>query len=153
MEKLESEVLQLVTFRIGEEEYAINILNVQEIIRMIDVTRIPDVPVHVKGVVNLRGRVVPVVSLRNKFGFEETSSDDDSRIIVVNVMNVTMGLIVDLVSEVLRLSSDIVGPPPQVLSGNGNEFVYGVAKLDSRLLMLIHLEKLLEVQDVLEAVH
>ncbi|MGC2062653.1 MAG: chemotaxis protein CheW [Thermodesulfovibrionales bacterium] len=137
-----SEILQLVTFRLGSEEYAIDILKVQEINRMVDITSVPNSPSDVKGVINLRGKVIPVINLRKKFGLGSKDTDAQSRIMVVDV-GITVGLIVDSVSEVLRLSSDTVEPPPPMTGGIGSEFIRGVGKLQDRLLILLDIDKLL----------
>ena len=137
-----STILQLVTFRLGSEEYAIDILKVQEINRMVDITSVPNSPSDVEGVINLRGKVIPVINLRRKFGLGTKEADAQSRIMVVDV-GITVGLIVDSVSEVLRLSSDTVEPPPPMTGGIGSEFIRGVGKLQDRLLILLDIDKLL----------
>jgi len=137
-----TEVLQLVSFNIGNEEYAVDILKVQEINRMVEITSIPNAPYYVEGVINLRGKVIPVVNLRKKFGFGSKEMDAHSRIIVVDVGK-TIGLVVDSVSEVLRLSSDTVEPSPLMTAENGSEYIKGVGKLSDRLLILLDIEKLL----------
>lgn len=137
-----TDILQLVTFKLGNEEYAVDILKVQEINRMVEITTIPNAPVYVEGVINLRGKVIPVINLRKKFGFESKEVDAHSRIIVVDVGN-TVGLIVDSVSEVLRLSSDTVEPPPQMAGNNSADYILGIGKLEDRLLILLDIESLL----------
>ena len=137
-----AEILQLVTFRLGSEEYAIDILKVQEINRMVDITSVPNSPADVEGVINLRGKVIPVINLRRKFGLNSKDADAQSRIMVVDV-GITVGLIVDSVSEVLRLASDTVEPPPPMTGGVGSEFIRGVGKLQDRLLILLDIDKLL----------
>jgi len=138
-----NDILQLVSFKLGNEEYAVDILKVQEINRMVEITTIPNAPFCVEGVINLRGKVIPVINLRKKFGFESKDMDAHSRIIVVDVGN-TIGLIVDSVSEVLRLSSDTVEPPPR-MTGNGSaDYILGIGKLEDRLLILLDIESLLK---------
>ncbi|NWF97768.1 MAG: chemotaxis protein CheW [Nitrospirae bacterium] len=138
-----NDILQLVSFKLGNEEYAVDILKVQEINRMVEITTIPNAPSYVEGVINLRGKVIPVINLRKKFGFESKDMDAHSRIIVVDVGN-TIGLIVDSVSEVLRLSSDTVEPPPR-MTGNGSaDYILGIGKLEDRLLILLDIESLLK---------
>jgi len=141
------EVLQLVTFRLGGEEYATDILKVQEINRMVEITSVPHTSHYVEGVINLRGKVIPVVNLRKKFGMEAKEADGQSRIMVVDV-GTTIGLIVDSVSEVLRLPSDTVEPPPPMTGGVGSEFIKGVGKLQDRLLILLDIDKLLGHNDM-----
>ena len=142
-----SEVLQLVTFRLCDEEFAIDILKVQEINRMVDITAVPNSPSYVEGVINLRGKVIPVINLRRRFGLEAKEADMHSRIMVVDV-GVTVGMIVDSVSEVLRLSGDTVEPPPPLTGGVGSEFIKGVGKLQDRLLILLDIERLLGNEEV-----
>ncbi len=142
-------VLQLVTFKLGDEEYAIDILKVQEINRMVEITSIPSAPEYVEGVINLRGKVIPVINLRKRFGLPVKEVDAQSRIMVVDV-GVKVGIIVDSVSEVLRLSSDTVEPPPPMTAGNGSKYISGVGKLGDRLVILLDIEKLLRNEKVNE---
>lgn len=137
------EVLQLVTFRLGNEEFSLDILKVQEIIRHMDLTRVPKTPEFVDGVINLRGRVIPVLDLRKRFGLPKDENTNETRIIVVDVDNRTVGLKVDAVSEVLRLPADTVEPPPAIITGVESEYIKGVGKLDGRLLILLDVAKIL----------
>lgn len=137
------EVLQLVTFRLGKEEFSMDILKVQEIIRHMDLTRVPRTPDFVDGVINLRGRVIPVLDLRKRFGLPEGERTNETRIIVVDVDNRTVGLKVDAVSEVLRLPADTVEPPPSLVTGIESDYIKGVGKLDGRLIILLDVAKIL----------
>lgn len=137
------EVLQLVTFRLGKEEFSLDILQVQEIIRHMELTRVPKTPDFVEGVINLRGKVIPVLDLRRRFGLGTDERTNDTRIIVVEVDNKTVGLKVDAVSEVLRLPADRVEAPPEIVTGVESEYIKGVGKLDGRLLILLDVEKVL----------
>jgi purine-binding chemotaxis protein CheW len=139
-----AEVLQLVTFTLGNEEYAVDILKVQEINRMADIAKVPNSPSYVEGVINLRGRVIPVVNLRRRFGLGEKDRDARSRIVIMDVQGVTMGLVVDSVSEVLRIPSGIVEATPPMASDVSTEFIRGIAKLEDRLIILIDMDKLIE---------
>ncbi|WP_457570986.1 chemotaxis protein CheW [Desulfovulcanus sp.] len=147
----EAELLQLVTFRIGEEEFGVDILRVQEIIRTMEITRVPQSPDFVEGVINLRGKVIPIIDLRKRFGMEVKEHDKHTRIIVVEINNMIVGFVVDAVSEVLRIPADTVEPPPPVVAGVDAEYISGVGKLDDRLLILLDLERVLsrEEQEVL----
>jgi purine-binding chemotaxis protein CheW len=138
----EHELLQLVSFHIGGEEFGLDILRVQEIIRIQDLTRVPNSPDFVDGVINLRGKVIPVVALRKRFGLQELAHDKQTRIVVVEVKGTVLGFIVDSVSEVLRIPSDTVEPPPR-LGKVEKEYVSGVGKLDNRLLILLDVDKLM----------
>jgi purine-binding chemotaxis protein CheW len=134
--------LQLVTFGLGSEEFAVDILAVQEINRMMTLTRVPQSPVEVEGVINLRGKIIPVVDLRKRFGMAASERSDQSRIIVVEVHGRVIGFIVDRVSEVLRISSRIVEPAPSMVCSVDSDFIAGVGKLEDRLLILLDLSKL-----------
>lgn len=137
------EVLQLVTFRLGNEEFSLDILKVQEIIRHMNLTRVPRTPDFVDGVINLRGKVIPVLDLRKRFGLPDGERTDETRIIVVDIEGRTVGFKVDAVSEVLRLPADTVEPPPSIVSGTESEYIKGVGKLDGRLLILLDISKIL----------
>lgn len=137
-----SELLQLVTFVVGTEEFAVPILSVQEINRMMQITRVPQSPPFVEGVINLRGKIIPVVDLRKRFGMAVEVNSADNRIIVVEVGGRVIGFTVDRVNEVLRIQSSIVEPPPSMVCGIDSEYVQGVGKLEDRLLILLDLGRL-----------
>ncbi|MCS7053494.1 MAG: chemotaxis protein CheW [Ignavibacterium sp.] len=140
------EILQLVSFKIGNEEFGIDILKVEEIIRIISITKIPNAPEFIEGVVNLRGRVIPVVNLRTRLGFERKEFDNQTRVIVVEVNGSTLGFIVDSVREVLRIPKSITEPPPALTTSINTEYITAVGKLEDRLLILLDLEKVLTNQ-------
>lgn len=137
------ELLQLVSFNIGKEEFGMDILKVQEIIRMITITKVPNSPEFVEGVINLRGRVIPVVDLRIRLGMEKIEYGKNTRIIVVEIEGKTIGFIVDSVSEVLRIPKSITEPPPSIVAGIRAEYITAIGKLEDRLLILLDLEKIL----------
>jgi len=136
------DLLQLVSFHIGGEEFGLNILRVQEIIRIQALTRVPNSPDFVDGVINLRGKVIPVIALRKRFGLEELAHDKQTRIVVIEVKGTVLGFIVDSVSEVLRIPASTVEPPPR-LGKVEREYVSGVGKLDNRLLILLDVDRLM----------
>ncbi len=138
----EGEVLQLVSFQLGPEEYAIDILGVQEIIRLIEITQVPNAPHYVEGVVNLRGKVIPIINLRSRFGLPSVTPTKDTRIIVVEVAQVILGFIVDSVEEVLRLSEEFIEGPPSTGRGGAEDFHRGVGRVNGRLLIILNLELL-----------
>jgi purine-binding chemotaxis protein CheW len=145
------DILQLVTFRLGNEEYSLDILSVQEIIRHMELTRVPKAPEFVDGVINLRGRVIPVLDLRKRFGLSADENTDDTRIIVVDISDKTVGFKVDAVSEVLRLPADTVEPPPSIVTDVDSEYIKGVGKIDGRLIILLDVSKILnrsELSDI-----
>lgn len=134
---------QVVSFRLGEEEYGVDIMAVQEIILVGNVTQVPEVPEHVLGVINLRGNVIPILSLRRRFGMAEQVHGDETRIVVMNLHGRTVGAVVDAVSEVLRLSVDDISPTPPTLLGAGKDYVLGLARRKDRLLILLDMARLL----------
>jgi purine-binding chemotaxis protein CheW len=143
----DSEVLQLVGFHVGEEEFCLDILCVQEIIRTQQMTRVPNLPDYIEGVINLRGKVIPVVCLRRCMGLENQASGQKTRIVVVDVHGQILGFVVDSVSEVLRINTDTVEPSPK-LGKVERDYISGVGKMDSRLLLLLDLEKLMTDEEV-----
>jgi purine-binding chemotaxis protein CheW len=136
------ELLQFVGFHIGGEEFVINILRVQEIIRTQQLTRVPNSPECMEGVMNLRGKIIPVIALRKRFGLEEVEPDKQNRIVVVEIQGTVLGFAVDAVSEVLRIPAGTVEPPPR-LGPVDREYVAGVGKLGDRLLILLDTDRLL----------
>jgi len=140
-------LLQLVTFGIGEEVFGVEILKVHEIIRLMEVTKVPNAPAFVEGVINLRGKVIPIIDLRKRFGLQSKEHDKNTRIIVIEISEMIMGFVVDSVSEVLRIPSDTVEPPPPVVAGVESEYISGVGKLDDSLLILLDLNRLLSVKE------
>lgn len=151
-------LLQLVSFMVGDEEFAIPILSVQEINRMMQITRVPQSPPFVEGVINLRGKIIPVMDLRKRFGLPALENSADSRIIVVEVESPAagnqtrvIGFTVDRVNEVLRISESIVEPPPSMVTSGGagdSDYVQGVGKLEDRLLILLSLDRLFGRHDL-----
>lgn len=134
---------QLVTFSLGSEEFGVDIMCVQEIIRIPPITRVPKAPRYVEGVINLRGNVIPVVSLRTRFGMDRVEETDLSRIIVLQVQNKVFGIRVDAVTEVLRLDTSAIEPPPPVALGMDSYFIRGVGKIGERLLILLDLDHIM----------
>ena len=143
-----SEQLQLVSFTVGDELFAVDILRVQEINRMMSLTKVPQSPPGVEGVINLRGRIIPVLDLRVQFGFPKSEQSEHTRIIVIEVKGSTIGFVVDSVREVMRINSNIVEPSPQMGTSIDSSYVSGVAKLDDQLLILLELENLLSTESL-----
>jgi len=142
-----NELLQLVTFQIGNEEFGVDILKVHEINRVIQVTKVPNAPNYVEGVINLRGKVIPIVNLRLKLGMPKKEEDKNTRIIVVELDGKTIGFLVDAVSEVLRIPRSITEPPPPMVSGIQSEYITAVGKLEDRLLILLDLDKVFSTEE------
>lgn len=138
-----ADMLQLVTFKLSGQKYAVDILKVQEINNMKEITVIPNSPQYLEGAVNLRGKVIPVLNLWKKFGFEDKATDETCKIVIMDVRGVIVGLLVDSVSDVLRISRDVVEPPPPVSSNISAEFIAGIAKLQDGLVILLDMDRLL----------
>ena len=134
---------QLVTFSLGSEEFGVDIMSVQEIIRIPPITRVPKAPDYVEGVINLRGNVIPVLSLRTRFGMDRVEETDLSRIIVLQVQTKVFGIRVDAVTEVLRLDSEGIEPPPPIALGMDAQLIRGVGKIGERLLILLELDQIM----------
>jgi purine-binding chemotaxis protein CheW len=145
--KTDDIIFQVVGFKLGEEEFVLDILKVQEIIKLVDITPVPNSPDFVEGVINLRGKVIPIVSLRKRFGFQDKEKDSQTRIIVVEIEKKLVGFIVDHVTEVLRIPSSTIEPPPPLVSKIGSEYLKGVGKLDERLLIVLDVDKILSVEE------
>ncbi|MFZ5981397.1 MAG: chemotaxis protein CheW [Candidatus Zixiibacteriota bacterium] len=136
------DLIQLVSFYLGAEEYGIDILRVQEINRMVEITLLPQAPDYCEGVINLRGRVIPIIDLRRKFGMAAADRDKNTRIIVCDIHAHVIGMIVDAVSEVRRIPASTVEKPPEIVLNGSSKYIRGVAKLEKSLLMFLDIEKL-----------
>jgi purine-binding chemotaxis protein CheW len=139
---------QLVAFKLGQEEFAIKITDVQEINRMTDITHMPNAPVYIDGLVNLRGNIIPALNLRRRFGLKEKLRDDITRIIIVDIDNRKTGIVVDAVSEVLRFDRSLVEEAPQIITDHlDSKYISGVGKLDGgkRMVMIIDLAQVLRM--------
>lgn len=136
------DLLQLVSFSIGEEEFGVDITIIKEINRMVDVTRVPNTPIFVVGVINLRGKVVPIIDLRKRLGMPPREHTKDTRIIVVELETRTIGFIVDQVNEVIRINKNITEKPPQMVGSIDAEYITAIGKLEDRLLILLDLERI-----------
>jgi len=136
------DLVQLVSFHLGEEEYGIDILKVQEINRMVEITKVPHAPFYCEGVINLRGKVIPVVDLRKKFELDTREWDKNTRIIVCDVDGNVVGMVVDNVSEVLKIPQSTIEPPPSIVTSTQSDYITGVAKLDDHLLIFLDISKL-----------
>jgi purine-binding chemotaxis protein CheW len=144
----ESGEIQLVSFFVGEEEFGADILMVDEIIRVLPITRVPNAPHFVEGVINLRGRVIPIIDLRKRLHVANVENTRKTRIIVVDVDGKIAGFIVDAVSQVLRIPTQTIEPAPSiVVSGIDSEYITGVSKLQDRLLILLDFRKILTIRE------
>ncbi len=144
---------QLVIFELAKEFYGINISVVESIIKMQAITQLPQSPAYVKGVTNLRGSVLPVIDLRTRFALEEKEDTRQTRIIIVTMGSIKVGVTVDGVSEVLRVSDELIEPLPPMVNSVNSVFLKGIVRLENRLIILLELGKVLDLNDqqVLEA--
>jgi purine-binding chemotaxis protein CheW len=141
--KVSHDIIQLVSFELDGEEYGIDVLAVREIIRMPSITKMPNTPEYVDGIINLRGTVVPIISLRKRFSLMDRDHDRQSRILVMEVGENLTGFIVDAVAEVIRISSAEVQPPPSITQGNAaQECLTGVLNHSERLLVVLDLNRM-----------
>ncbi|WP_123040062.1 chemotaxis protein CheW [Cohnella candidum] len=146
-----AEELKVIVFTLAHEEYGIEVDKVKTIERMSPITRVPKTPPFVKGVINLRGVVIPVIDLRGRFGLPETEPTDNSRIIIVAADELEVGFIVDSANDVLDVMSDTIETPPEVVGGVKAKYLSGVAKVgENRLLILLHLAEVLNRSEIIQ---
>jgi purine-binding chemotaxis protein CheW len=138
-----SETIQVVSFKLGSEEYGVDIAQVQEINRMVAVTHVPRAPQFMEGVINLRGQLIPIIDLRTRFGMPRTEHTKHTRIVVTEIGAKRVGMVVDSVSEVLRLPVDQIEAAPDMITGVDTEYIRGVGKIEDRLIILLDLAKII----------
>lgn len=138
----------MIVFRLKDEEYGVEVNQVKSIEKLEHITRVPRTPPFVKGVINLRGVVTPIIDLRNRFGLEESLYSESTRIIIVAVGELEVGLIVDAANDVIDIPVNAIEPPPEVVGGVEAAYLRGVAKLDKRLLILLNLDKVLSTEEI-----
>src|SRR4030042_1016263 len=134
---------QMVLFELGTETYGLDIATVHEIIRMQPIPRVPKAPFYVEGVINLRGRVIPVIDIGKRFGFEKNEEAKNNRIVVININGTTLGIIVDAVTEVIRVPADSIDPVSDIVTAGQSDYLLGIAKIDNKMIILLALDKLL----------
>ena len=142
---------KFLTFKLREESYAIPILRIKEIIGMMPITKVPRLPQFIKGVINLRGQIIPVIDLRTKFGIEERPYDERTSIIVMEIQSEnttkTNGIVVDTVQEVLDIMADSIEPPPKYGADVNQEFLTGMGKIDEKVIMILNVNKILSANE------
>jgi len=144
-----TDMLQFVTFNLGKQKYAIDILKVQEINNLKEITPIPNAQAYLEGAINLRGKVIPVLNLRRRLHLEDQALTDLSKIVIVDLNGLVLGMIVDSVSDVLRLPSETVEPAPPVVTGKSrSDFVLGIAKLSDMLVIILDMDKMIDRTDL-----
>lgn len=136
------------TFVLGEEEYGLEILKVREIIGLMEITSVPQTPNFIKGVINLRGKVIPVIDLRLKFGMAEAKPTEETCVIVVDIGEGLMGVLVDTVSEVLDIKDDEIEPPPEFGSSIETEYILGMGKIQGKVKILLDINKVLSQEEL-----
>lgn len=147
-DELEQQTDKFLMFKLGEEEYGIDITRITAIEELPQITAIPDMPNFVKGVINLRGKVIPAVDLRLRFGIEEKEYDDRTCIIIVSVNSNTIGLIVDIVSEVHEIAKTAIGPPPSFRNSSKSEqYIAGLAKKGKKVKIILDVHKIISSED------
>ncbi|MEK8130210.1 chemotaxis protein CheW [Paenibacillus filicis] len=143
--------MKVIVFALAHEEYGVEVEKVKTIERLQPMTRVPKTPEFVKGVINLRGVVTPVIDLRGRFGFPESEYTDNSRIIIVAVGDIEVGLIVDSANDVIDVDSDHIDDPPEIVGGIKAKYLHGIAKVgDNRLLILLNLQEVLNKSEIVQ---
>jgi len=140
--------MQLVSFMLAKETYGIEITKVREIILITDITHVPEAPAFLKGLINLRSTVIPVIDLRARFGMPPGEVSDANRIMVLQACGKTIGIVVDAVSEVLRVKQEQIAPPPSTVAGLGRDYLSGLVKLDKQLLILLDIDKIFGDEEI-----
>jgi len=131
--------IQLVVFRLGEEEYGIEIGFAQEIIRIPDqITKMPDMPSYIEGLIDLRGKVIPIIDLKKRFGFEQTERSVDNRLLILDLETMLLGIIVDDVSEVIKIENEAIEKLSAEISSLGSNSLQGIARIDERLILVLN---------------
>ena len=144
------ELTEFINFRIGEENYGVDIQKVKEVIRHREITRLPKAPSFVKGVINLRGDVIPILDLRDRFDLEHKEYTEMTRVIVVEVDTRSIGMVVDSVSHVQRIGEAEIEPPPPIVGGISAEYLRGVGKVGEKLIVLLNIDRILTVEEKVE---
>lgn len=145
------EELKVIVFALANEEYGIEVDKVRTIERLSPITRVPKTPSFIKGVINLRGIVVPVIDLRGRFGLSETASTENSRIIVVAVAEMEVGFIVDSANDVIDIDTDTIDSPPEIVGGVKAKYLRGIARLgEERLLIMLNLSEVLNKNEIIQ---
>jgi purine-binding chemotaxis protein CheW len=140
-------LVQVVSFELGSEEYGVDISQVQEIIRMVEITHVPRAPHFMEGVINLRGQLIPIIDLRTRFGMARAEHTKSTRIVVTEIGSKRVGIVVDSVSEVLNIPIEQIEDAPDMIAGVGTEYIQGVGKVADRLIILLDLSMVMTVDE------
>ena len=141
--------VQLVIFKLANEDYGLPIQKVQEINRMVPVTKLPQTPEFMEGIINLRGRVIPVVDLRKRFGLAVKPHEDDTRIMIIDIDGQTVGIIVDAVNEVVQMPGASIEPPPPTFILEA-QYIEGIGKMEDRLVILLNIDRVITSQEAIQ---
>lgn len=147
-EKKSSSSMQIVCFKIGGEEYGVEILKVQEILKLPDITALPKSADYIMGIIDLRGKVIPIIDLSIRFGIERTTSQDNLRAIVVDIDGKKVGLAIDSVSHVIRIDSKDIEPPPQIVKGISGRYIIGIAKVKDNFIVILDINKIFSSEEL-----
>lgn len=150
--QIDAEEIKVIVFQIKGKEYAIPVHQVRAIEKVLHITRVPRTVTFVKGVINLRGVITPIIDLRARFEIEESEYTENTRIIIVSLEDMEVGLIVDAANDVVDIPSSHIEPQPQVVGTVEAEYISGVAKVEKRLLILVNLEKILNPEELKESI-
>lgn len=138
---------QFVIFRLGDEKYAVDILNVGGISEFREVTKVPNAPVFIDGIINLRGDIIPIVNLKKRFNIPERTVDSDTRIIINNIKGKDIGFIVDEASQVIKIDDADIEDAPDIIKGADRQYISGVGKVNDQIVILLNLEKILSEEE------
>ena len=151
---MDAQTISLVTFKISNETYAIDIMEVNEIVKLTEITPIPNAPDFVDGIITLRGQIIPIVDLNKRFNFApRTYTEEDElfrAIVIIRVQDMTIGILIDQVNRVIPVNRDQIQPPPQMISGIGAEFISGVIKQNDNLFVILDIQKLFSKKELLQ---
>ena len=139
--------VQLVAFKLLDEEYGVSILNVQEIRDMTDITRVPYAPDYIKGVINLRGSVLPVIDLKKRIGLADAPYTPKTRIIIMKLQDISIGMIVDAVTEVLTVDGNHAAPPKSISNDARNKYINGIGNVDGRVVIMLNLDEIVDLPE------
>ena len=144
--------IQLVTFQLGEELYGIDIMDVQEIVRLRDVRGIPNAPVYVEGIINLRGDIIPVINLHRRFNLPRASLSEQDQLlsgfVIIDLKGTKLGMLIDKVSRVVTVETETIQPPPQILSGIGKEYIRGVTSERESYLIILDIHRIFDPKEL-----
>lgn len=150
---MDNRVISFVTFKISNESYAIDIMEVNEIVKLLEITPIPNAPDFVDGIITLRGEIIPIVDLNKRFNFaprEYTEEDELYRaIVIIRVQDMTIGILIDQVNRVIPIESNQIQAPPQMISGIGAEYISGVVKQKDNLFVILDIQKLFSKKELM----